>query len=173
MADNLFHALNLIFGHFRHFVEQHDVTEFYLLDEQVLNVLLINVFPFEVVTTGELALHPECIHDRHDAIETRGAVLGVFRVHLRDGRDRAGDGLRLADTAGLDHDVVELPRFDQIGELIDQIHLECAADTAVLQGHQTFVFLGHDAALLNQRRIDIHFAYVVDYHRKLDAFAVR
>ena len=173
MPDDLFDTIDLVLGHFRHLVEQHDIAELDLLDEQVLNVLFVNILALQVVSAGELALHPQGIDHGHDAVEARGAVFGVFRVHAWDGGDGAGDGLRFADAAGLDHDVVELSGFDEIGELIDQIHLEGAADTAVLQGHQTVVLLGHDAAFLDQRGIDVHLAYVVDYHRELDAFAVR
>ena len=57
VADNLLHTFHLIRRHFRHFVQQHNVTELYLLNQKVFNILIINVFAFEVVTAGKLALH--------------------------------------------------------------------------------------------------------------------
>ena len=100
-------------------------------------------------------------------------MLGVFRVHTRDGGDGTGDGFGLADAAGLDDDVVELLRLDQIRQLVHQIHFQRAAYTSVLERHKAVVFLSHHPTLLDEGGIDVHLSYVIDYHRKLNAFAVR
>ena len=56
--------------------------------------------------------------------------------------------------------------------LLDEIHLQRATDAAVLQGHQTIVFLINNTALLNQVGIDIDFAKVVDNYRKANTALV-
>ena len=57
-------------------------------------------------------------------------------------------------------------------ELLYQIHLERAADAAVLQCHKALVAFAHYATLLNQRSVDIHFTYVVYNHSKLDSLLI-
>ena len=92
---------------------------------------------------------------------------------LRVGVDGLRDGRRLADAARLDGDVVEALHAGDFLQLRHEVHLQRAADAAVLQGHEAVVRLPHDAALLDQVRVDIHFAQVIDDHRELDAATVR
>ena len=54
----------------------------------------------------------------------------------------------------------------------DQIHLQCAADAAVLERDQTVVRRVHDSTFLDEVGIDVDFAYVIDYDRELDALLV-
>lgn len=50
-------------------VQEHDVAEFNLLDDEVLNILLVDVLAGEVETAAELVSHAEGIDDGHDAVE--------------------------------------------------------------------------------------------------------
>jgi hypothetical protein len=58
-------------------------------------------------------------------------------------------------------------------ELGNQIHLERAADTTVLERNERVVVLAHHPALLNQRSIDIDFTDIIDNDRKTNAFGIR
>ena len=53
-----------------------------------------------------------------------------------------------------------------------EVHLQGAADTAVLQGHQRVVLLVDDAALLDEVGVDVHLADIVDDDGETDAFFV-
>jgi len=49
---------------------------------------------------------------------------------------------------------------------------ESAADTTVLQGHETVVLGIDDTATLNEVGVDVDLAYIIDNYRKLYAAAV-
>ena len=51
-------------------------------------------------------------------------------------------------------------------ELLDEIHLERAANTAILQRYQALVLLTYHPALLDQFRIDIYLADIIDNNGK-------
>ena len=51
-----------------------------------------------------------------------------------------------------------------VAQLFYEVHLQGAADAAVLQGYEAFVFLVYNAAFLYEVGIDVHLAYVVDYY---------
>ena len=106
-ADYLPDAPELFRTHLGGLVQQHHVAEFDLLDDEVLDVLLVYVVLQEEAAAFEFVLHPEGVHHGHYAVQPDGTVLVVFFPEVRDGGDGAGDGLRFADAAGLDHDVVE------------------------------------------------------------------
>ena len=57
-------------------------------------------------------------------------------------------------------------------QLADEVHLEGAAYTAVLQGYQGVVLLRHHPALLNEGSVDIHFADIIDDNGKANTFLV-
>ena len=57
-------------------------------------------------------------------------------------------------------------------QLIDEIGLKRAADTAVLQRHERIILLRHYSALLNERSINIHFADIIDDNGKANTFVV-
>ncbi len=153
-------------------VQQHDVAEFNLFDDQALEVVFPDVFLLQGRAAAEFVLHPERIHHRGDAVHVRKGVLHVLRGEGRHGADGLGDGGRLADAAGLDDDVVELAAAGDFRQLGHQVHLEGAADAAVLQGHEALVRRAHDAAFFDEAFVNIHFADVVDHDGELDALAV-
>ena len=173
LFDHRLHARELIALNHGSLVEQHDVAEFYLLDNQALEVVLIEIAQGQGVAAIELALHTERIHHRHDGIEYRVIVAAV--VVGTQGRNRAdglGDGGGFTYAAGLYDDVVEAVLPGNLVQLLDKVHLESAADAAVLQGHERVILLAHDASLLYQGCVDVHRAQVVDDHGELDAFGV-
>ena len=58
-------------------------------------------------------------------------------------------------------------------ELRDQVHLQRAAYTAVLEGYKAVIALAYYTALLDQRSVDIDFADIIDDDRKTDTFGIR
>ena len=171
--DDALHAAELLGRDFGGLVEQDDVAELDLLDHQVLDVLFVYVLPLQGLAAIEFVLHPQGVHDRHDAVQRRDGRAGIGRAgQLFVGVDRLGDRGRLADAAGLDRDVVEAVHPGDLLELGHEVHLERTADAAVLQGHEAVVGLAHDAALLDQVGVDVDLAEVIDDHGELDAAAV-
>ena len=83
-----------------------------------------------------------------------------------------GDRCRFADARCLDHDVVKLLHLHQVGELFHKVHLQRAADAAVLQCHERVVLLIDDATLLDEVSVDVHFADVVHDDGESYAFLV-
>ncbi len=162
-------AVQLLGLHLRSLVEQDEVTELYLLDDEVLDVLIVNLLFRQAVATGELALQAQAVHHRADTVEARHAVLRILSAHAPHRADGARDRFRLADAAGLYHDVVEPLHLLYLVELLYQVHLQRAADASVLQRHQAVVLLAHDAAFLNQVRVDVHLADIVHDDGELNA----
>ena len=121
---------------------------------------------------SEFVAHAQGVDHGHDAVEHGNAVLHIGVAQCRNRADGLGDGLRFADAARLDDDIVESLARGDLAELLDQVGLQRAADTAVLEGHQTVVLLAHHTALLNEVSIDIDFSQIIDNHRKADAFAI-
>ena len=98
----------------------------------------------------------------------------------RIGRSESGDAadglrnrFRLADTAGLYDNVVELSARHQFIQLLNEVSLQGTADAAVLQSHQAVILLGHHSPFLNEGRVYIDLAYIIDYHRKPDPLPIR
>ena len=53
-----------------------------------------------------------------------------------------------------------------------EVHLQRAADTAVLQSDERIVGAAHYASLFDQGGVDVHFADIVHYHGELDPFLI-
>ena len=99
----------------------------------------------------------------------------MFCVSLSESRyhtDGLGYRIRLADSAGLDDDVVEPFHAHQFIDLLDEIGLQGAADASVLQGHQTVVLFADDPSFLDEVRIDIHFSDIIDDDGEFNSFPV-
>ena len=167
---NLFHALELLGLDLRRLVQKHYVAELYLLDYQAFKIFLAYVFFLQGVAAGELALHAQGVHHGDYAVQL--GIDELLRSQLGHGADGLGDGARLADAAGFDHDVVELVHTAKLGQLGHEVHLERAADAAVLQSDERIVGTAHDATLLDEVGVDVDFAYIIDYHGELDAALV-
>ena len=118
--------------HFRGFVKQDDIAEFYLLDYQVLDIFLIYVLACQIVSAGKFALHPQCVNYRDYAVQAAYAMFCVSLSESRYHTDGLGYRIRLADSAGLDDDVVEPFHAHQFVDLFNEIGLQCAADASVL-----------------------------------------
>ena len=173
LADDSAHAAEFLGRDLGSFVQQNLVAEFYLLNHEILYVVFVYVLALEIQTAAEFALHPERVHDRHYAVEYGDAALRIARVEGRDGADGLRDGFRLADAARLDYYVVESAGRDDVAELLYEVHLQGAADAAVLEGHKTIVCGTYHASLLYEVGIDVDFAYIVNNHREAYAFTVR
>ena len=171
-TDDLLDASAFRFGDFGSLVQQDDIAELNLLNHEALEVVLLQGFTHEVLATGELILQAKGIHHGDDAVEAGEAILIVFIAHAGIGAKCLGDRLRLADATGLDDDVVELTHGGDFAQLLHQVHLQRAADAAVLKGHQAVVSLTDDTTFFNQVGIDIDLAEVVDNDGKLNALAV-
>ena len=171
VPDYLLHASEVGFADFRDFVQNHDVAELYLLYQQVLYVVLFEIAQRQVFPAVEFALHAQGVDDGGDAVHFRyGAAVPV--AEARNGADGLGYGGGFADSAGFNHDVVELSVSGEFVELLHEIHLQGAADASVLQGHETVVLLANDSAFLDQGGVHVDFAEVVDYHGELDSLSV-
>ena len=171
-ANHLTYTQQLIGTYLRCLVQEHDVAELNLLDYQILQVLLAYVLLDKVVTATELVTDAQGIDHCYDAVQLGHAVLGVLGLHTGDGLDGLGNGAGLADAAGLNHDVVKTVQRDDLMQLLHKVHLEGAADAAVLQRYQTVIIHAYHAALLYKAGIDIDFTYVVYNYRELYALAV-
>ncbi len=171
-TDDLLEVVELLRFHFCGLVEQDDVAEFYLLDYERGEVFLVEVVLQQVGAVGKLVFHAERIHHGDDAVEAQNAVLDILGAKCGDGADGLGDGGWLADAAGLDHDIVETLHVNDFLQLFHEVHLQRAADAAVLQAYERIVLLVHHAAFLDEGSVDVHLADVVDDDCKLDAFLV-
>lgn len=171
-ANDLAHMQQFVSAHLRCFVQQDGVTKLYLLNDEVLNVLLINIFLCESIAALKLVAHAKGVNNRHDTVETRHAVFYILRTERRERADGLCYRCRLTDAARLDNDIIETFHGNDIVKLLHKIHLQCAADTSVLQSHKAIVLLVHDATLLNEVCIDINLSYVVHNDGKLNAFLV-
>ena len=143
-----------------------------MLDDQILDILFVDLGFEQVKTAAELVFHSQGIDHGDDTIEPGQAVFHIIHAHSGDRTDGLGDGCRLADAAGLNDDIVEALHTRDVAQLFDEVHLQRAADTSVLQGHKTLVFFAYDATLLYQGGIDVHFADVIDDDGKFDAALV-
>ena len=68
-ADNLSDAAQFLRADLGGLVQQHDVAEFNLLDDEVLDILLVDVLTSQVKSAAEFVSHAEGIDDGHDAVE--------------------------------------------------------------------------------------------------------
>jgi hypothetical protein len=59
-----------------------------------------------------------------------------------------------------------------IVQLLDEIHLQGAADATILESHKAIVALANDAALLNQISIDVNLTNIIYNNSKLNAFPI-
>ena len=104
-------------------IEQYDITEFYLLDDKILDVVFVKVLIHQFIAATEFVLHTKGIYYGYDAIEFGYAVLDVLSSHSRNGTDGLCDGCRFADTAGFNYDIVEAVLGDDVGKLLNKVHL--------------------------------------------------
>ncbi len=129
---NLTYVVSLFGSDLRNLVEQNDIAELDLLYDKVLDILVADALTGESGTAFKLRCHAQGVDHRYDAVESRhDAVSGLSRVKLRYGADGAGYWLGLADAARLDDDIVELARIGEVGNLLHEIHFQCAANAAV------------------------------------------
>ena len=169
--DNLLDFSQFGSGDLGGLVQQYNVAELNLLDYEVFQVLLIKLFFCQIIF-AELIFHAQSVHNRHNAVQLRNSVFGVFLLHVGDVADCLGDRFRLANSAGFNHNVVELVLRHDVRKLFHQIHFQGAADAAVLQSYQTFVLLAHHTALLDKVRVNVDFSQIIHNNREADAFAV-
>ena len=160
-ADNLADMREFVFAHLRGFVEEDHVAELNLLNDEVLDIVLFEMFFLEAVACSELIPHAEGIHDGGDAVHDGHAVLGIGRRDGRIGADGLRDRRGLTDAAGFDDDIVKLLRRSDVVQLLDEVGAERAADAAVLQRYERVILLGDDAALLDERSVNVYLAQVV------------
>ena len=171
-ADYLGELAQILSTHLRSLVEKYRVAELYLLYYEVFEVFVFESVAFQSVAVVELVSHAQRVHHGHDAVKTRNAVGDVLRTECRHRTDCLCNWCRFADAARLDDDIVEAFHIHNVAQLVDEIHLQRAADTAVLQSHQTVVLLVHYSPLLNKIGIDVHLADIVHDNGKLNSFLV-
>ena len=170
--DDALELAQLFGSHIGRLVQEHDVAELNLLYHQALQVVLADVLFLQGAAAFELVAHAEGVHHGGDAVHVRDAVFHGLGSQGRHGADGLGNGGGLADAAGFNHNIVELAGAHQIGQLGHQVHLEGAADAAVLEGHQAVVGASHDAAFFHQVGVYVHLADIVHDDGELDSLLV-
>ena len=160
--DNLQHGLLFLGSDQIYLVQNDGGAVFDLLDQQIFDVLFVEVVVEQRTSRAEFIRHSLGVHNGGDAVEAgdgRQISLLLGAVKHTDG---AGDGARLADAGGFNQDIVKALGSGKLDDLLHQIHLQGAADAAVLQGDEVIVFLSDGAALGNQGSVNIDFADIVD-----------
>ena len=154
-------------------VEQYYVAELYLLDDQILDIVLLQVLLHQTFSSGKLIAQPHGVHYGDYAVQTgNGAVPLESWIHAGHGADGTGNRVRLADTAGLDDDVVKPLHSYQLCDLIHQVGLQGTAYTTILQGYQAVVLSAYYPASLDKVRVYVHFSDIVYYNCKPDTFLI-
>ena len=127
-------------------------AELDLLDQEALDVLFLNlVLLQEVLSAGEL-VHESCgVHDSDYVVQR--AVLNQLQL--------LGYGHGLADSGGLDEDVVVFAGLDHLLDVAGHLALEGAADAAVCQ-RDDVACVCYVSALCDQGGVHVHFADVID-----------
>jgi len=156
----------------RNLVQEDDVAEFYLLDNQILDIVFIEVRAQQVVAAAEFITHSQCINYSSDAVHNGHYVSHVFESHRWNGTDGLCNGSGFAYSAGFDDNIVEAMLASDVSQLFYEIHLQRTADTPVLQGYQAVVFLGHYPTLFYEICINIHFTNIIHNDGEADAAAV-
>ena len=153
-------------------IQQYDITEFYLLNNKILYILFVNMLTCKFVATSEFALKTKRIDHGYYAIKTAHSVLNISTTHLRNRTNGLSYRFRFADAARLNNDVIETLHLHKVEYLFYEVHLQCAADTSVLQCHKAIIFLAYNTTLLNEVGINVNLAYIVYYNRELYSFLV-
>mmetsp|Transcript_8596 Transcript_8596/g.24580 ORF Transcript_8596/g.24580 Transcript_8596/m.24580 type:complete len:511 (-) Transcript_8596:139-1671(-) len=98
------------------------------------------------------------------------ALLPLARSDLHG--ESLRDLLRVAHPCGLHDDRVELLLVREVGQLLDQVLAESAADAPVVQLHHLRIAL-ENLGVSHQVRVDVHLRHVIDQHGDLVLQAVR
>ena len=77
---NLAHLAEFFLCNFGSLVKKDNITKFYLLDDEVLNVIFVDVVTHKVATAIELVAHTQCIDNGNNAVKLRIAIHNVFRT---------------------------------------------------------------------------------------------
>ncbi len=173
-ADNGAYAPRLLGSDLGNLVEEYHIAELNLLYHKIFDILLTLDGALQPVAAVKLALHPERVDHGNYAVEARQcAPLGCVG-HSRHRADGLGYGGWLADAARLDDDVVKPARPGQLRELVDEVGLQGAADTSILQGNEVSVILllPYHAPFLDKRRVNVDLADIVDNHRETYSFLI-
>ena len=74
--DDAPYPSQLLRAHFRRLVQEYDVAEFYLLYDEFLEVVIVEIAQRQGIPAAEFALHPQGVYHGHDAVQ----------LHLRPAR---------------------------------------------------------------------------------------
>ena len=171
-ADYLGEFAQIVSAHLRSLVQKYSVAELYLLYYEVFEVFVFEPVACQSVAVVELVSHAQRVHHGHDAVKTRNAVGDILRTECHHRTDSLRNRCGFADAARLDDDIVEALHVDDVAQLVYKVHLQRAADAAVLQSHQTVVLLVHHSTLLDEVGVDVHLADIVHDNGELNAFLV-
>ena len=172
-ADYLGEFAQIFSAHLRRLVEKYRVAELNLLYYEVFEVFVFESVACQSVAVVELVSHAQRVHHGHDAVKTRYAVGDILRTECHHRTDSLRNRCGFADATRLDDDIVEALHVDDVAQLVYKVHLQRAADAAVLQSHQTVVLLVHHSTLLDEVGVDVHLADIVHDNGELNAFLIR
>lgn len=173
-ADYGAETSGLFRSHLRDLIEHHDVAEFNLLNNEVLDIFFVYVAALQLFAAVKFRLHAQGVDHSDYAVEPGGVVVVAPGSHTLHGAECLGNGLWLTDTGGFDYDIVKFPRGHKLAHLEHEVALESAADASVLERHEVVGIFGCTdyTTFLNEGGIDIYFTDVIDYHSKAYAAAV-
>ena len=171
-TDYLLNTLQFFGSYLRSLIKQDNVTELYLLNDKVLDVFLVTLCSKQRLATTEFILHAQGINDGNDAVKTWYAILTHLLSHAWNRVYCLGNRSRLTDAAGLNNDIIELLELNNVTQLLDKIHLESAADTAILKSYERVILLFYHPTLFYKVGINIHFTYIIYDDSKSDTFFI-
>ena len=97
----------ILLADLRNLVQDYDIAEFHLLYYQVLYVFLAYPFTGKPAAAVEFVFETQSVHNRGYAVETRYAAVAVLGFKSRNRTYRLRYRSRFADSARLNHNVVE------------------------------------------------------------------
>ena len=160
----------LFVGHFRNLVQQNDVAELDLFDNKILDVFFVDIAFCERVSAVEFVEKSEGVDNSHYAVELGQRTVVIFRYKTGYRIDCLRNRFGFAYSAGFYDYIVEIACGNELAELFDEVHFQCAADAAVLKCDEVLlIFLSYYTFFSYQRRVDIHFSDVVHDYGKADA----
>ena len=152
-------------------VEHQRRAELNLLNEQVLDVILFNIWVEKIGAVVELLKHASTVNNCDDVIKVEVRVISCMLALIAECRNVIGNGDWLADARSLNNDVVKLLGIGQITQLKCQVIRKGAAEATVSKRNNVAFF--SVAAVFNKTSINVNLANVVDNDCCVNTFSVR
>ena len=103
----------------RSLVKKHYITELNLLDHKAFDIFFADTGFGEVASGVEFITHAKGIYDCNDTVKPCISVFDELRPHLGNRTNSLRNRLGLADTTGLNHDIVETVHRRNLADLLN------------------------------------------------------